>query len=107
MTVHPECGFGKSPTLRPYQRQFVVDTNTAFTAGRRRIIGVSPTGAGKTVVLAQLVADAVAQGLRVLVLVHRRELVGQTIRKLADAGVDSGIIAAGFAGSPIGQGRSP
>ena len=31
---------------------------------------------------------------------HKRELVGQTIRKLADAGLDAGIVAAGFAGSP-------
>jgi DNA repair protein RadD len=89
-----------APILRPYQTQHIADIAAAYAAGRRRLIGVAPTGAGKTITLVQLVADAVARGERVVVLVHRRELIGQTIRKLADAGLDAGIVAAGFEGSP-------
>ena len=96
--IHTPCVFGKQPTLRPYQQQFIIDVNAAFAAGQRRIIGVAPTGAGKTVILAAFVAVAVAEGWRVLILVHRRELIGQTIRKLAAAGLDAGVIAAGFDG---------
>src|SRR5436190_16146417 len=54
-----------------------------------------PTGSGKTVIAAELIRDAVAQGKRVLFLVHRRELVSQSARKLYDAGIDPGIILAG------------
>jgi DNA repair protein RadD len=88
------------PQLRDYQAQLITDINAAFAAGRHRLIAVAATGAGKTVVLAKLVADAVARGEQVLILVHKRELVRQTIRKLSDAGLDAGIIAAGFDGCP-------
>jgi superfamily II DNA or RNA helicase len=52
------------------------------------------TGSGKTVVLAEIVRRSAGQ--RVLVLVHRRELVRQTSQKLTNAGVAHGIIAPGF-----------
>jgi superfamily II DNA or RNA helicase len=56
------------------------------------------TAAGKTVIFAETIRRLA--GLRVLVLVHRRELIAQASRKLADAGVPHGVIAAGFASDP-------
>ncbi|MGA8611307.1 MAG: DEAD/DEAH box helicase [Xanthobacteraceae bacterium] len=79
--------------LRPYQRAAV---ERIAAEARRRILVVAPTGSGKTVIAADLIDSAAANGKRVLVLVHRRELVQQTSRKLYEAGVDAGIIAAGF-----------
>jgi DNA repair protein RadD len=69
-------------------------------AGRRRIIVVAPTGAGKTVIAAEMVAEATRAGQRVLFLAHRRELVQQASAKLFSAGIDHGIIQAGFSPRP-------
>lgn len=60
---------------------------------------VMPTGSGKTVVFAEIARSAAAKGRYILILVHRRELVNQASAKLTDAGVDHGIIAAGFPAS--------
>ena len=71
------------------------------TAQRRLLLLVAPTGSGKTVIAAGIIAEACRRGLRVLFLVHRRELTKQTSRKLhAVSGVDHGIIQAGFPPRP-------
>lgn len=54
-----------------------------------------PTGSGKTCVLAEILRGLSERGRSGLVLVHRRELINQTSRKLTLAGVPHGIIAAG------------
>jgi superfamily II DNA or RNA helicase len=51
---------------------------------------------GKTVCFAAITAGAVERGRRVLILVHRRELIRQASAKLTWAGVEHGVIAAGF-----------
>jgi superfamily II DNA or RNA helicase len=54
-----------------------------------------PTGAGKTQVFTYITAAMSQRGRRVTILVHRRELIAQASRKLTQAGVTHGIIAAG------------
>lgn len=90
-------------TLRPYQSQAVADLRAAFRSGARAPLLVAPTGSGKTVMFSAITQGAVARGRRVLILVHRRELIRQASAKLAIAGVDHGIIAAGFdlSSSPV------
>lgn len=90
----------KSQQLRPYQARAVAEIAEAIAAGRRRIILVAPTGAGKTVIMARLARDARQDGRSILALVHRRELVQQLSGKLFDAGLDHGIVAAGFPARP-------
>jgi len=74
--------------LRPYQHTWCVDVASAFVAGHRRVVGVKPTGAGKTVCFAHITRRS---GLRTLITTHRRELIRQASDKLAD--VPHGIIA--------------
>ena len=61
-----------------------------------RALLVMPTGSGKTVVFSEICRLANNKGKKVLILVHRRELVTQASDKLTKAGVEHGIIAAGF-----------
>ena len=68
----------------------------AYRSGAQAPLLVAPTGAGKTHILAAITQAAAARGRRILILVHRRELIRQTSAKLAHAGVNHGIIAAGF-----------
>ena len=86
--------------LRPYQQQAVSDLRVALRSGHRSALLVMPTGAGKTVVFTEIARSATERGNTVFVLVHRRELVTQASDKLTKAGVDHGIIAAGFPTSP-------
>ena len=90
----------QSITLRPFQIKSVDDVEAAIAAGKRRLLLVAPTGAGKTVMLAELVRRAVDRGHRAIVLAHRRELVGQASRKLYNAGIDHGIVAPEFPARP-------
>src|SRR5882757_1627740 len=82
--------------LRPYQSDVVDEFERAVAAGQKRIILVAPTGAGKTVVAAEVIKRAVEQHQTDLVLAHRREIIGQTSRKFYDHGIRHGIIQAGF-----------
>ena len=81
--------------LRPYQQQAIDDLRAAYRSGAQAPLLVAPTGAGKTVILAAITSSAIARGRKVLILVHRRELIHQASSKLTAAGVEHGIIAAG------------
>jgi superfamily II DNA or RNA helicase len=85
--------------LRPYQQQAINDLRAAFRNGARAPLLVAPTGAGKTVIFSAIAAATAAKGRSGMVLVHRRELVTQASRKLTEAGVAHGIIAAGMDGA--------
>ena len=82
--------------LRPYQLQAVADLRWAFGQGRRSSLLVMPTGSGKTVVFVEIARSATIKSKSTLILVHRRELIKQASSKLTAAGVQHGIIAAGF-----------
>ena len=78
-----------SPALRPYQQHLL---EQLAAAPNKRILIVCPTGAGKTVVAAALMASS---SRRALMIAHRREIVNQTSAKLTAFGVHHGVIQAG------------
>ena len=80
--------------LRWYQDQAVSDLRLAIRAVQSALL-VMPTGAGKTVVFTEIAQLAKANGKKVLILVHRRELVAQASAKLKKIGVKHGTISAG------------
>ena len=79
-----------APVLRPYQREAINAVIQGRRAGLRRMVVVLPTGAGKTVIFAQLAQLAQRP---VLVLAHRDELVRQAHSKLAAALGDADAVA--------------
>jgi DNA repair protein RadD len=89
-----------APELRPYQVEVIDKVAAEIGSGRRRVLLVSATGSGKTVIAAAIIAKSVRNGRRILIVAHRREIVAQTVAKLAAAGVEAGIIQAGFPVSP-------
>lgn len=87
--------------LRPHQTAGIAGARREFRAGRRRVLAVAPTGAGKTILFCWIATEHVARGGRVLVIVHRRELVTQTVNKMRDAGITRvGLVQAGQRGDP-------
>lgn len=82
-------------TLRDYQENDVQQLRAAFLQGYRAPMYVCPTGGGKTIVFCNIIENAAAKGRRVMVLVHRKELLDQCSEKLYDIGVPHGLIRAG------------
>jgi superfamily II DNA or RNA helicase len=70
-------------TLRPYQEDAIRAVLDEFNSGIQRTAVVLPTGMGKTVIFCTQIRELALSGSRVLVLVHRDELVSQTVAKLA------------------------
>lgn len=81
--------------LRPYQEEALWGVRRAIAGGSRRVVLVAPTGAGKTVMAAEMIRSAVERGTHVLFLAHRDELITQASGKLVGVKVDHGIIKAG------------
>lgn len=71
--------------LRPYQIQAQNAILQTWNTGIGKTLLVLPTGTGKTIVFANVIAERVRQGDRVLVLAHREELLNQAADKLERA----------------------
>jgi len=80
-------------TLRPYQQEAVDRTLAYFRRRRDPALIVLPTGAGKSLVIAELARIAVG---RVLVLAHVKELVEQNHLKYQSYGLNAGVYSAGL-----------
>ncbi len=79
--------------LRDYQQQAVLETVEYFKKRREPAVVVLPTGAGKSLVIAEMAR--IAKG-RVLVLAHVKELVEQNHLKYESYGLEAGIYSAGL-----------
>lgn len=80
-------------TLRPYQQEAVDATISYFRRSDQPAVIVLPTGAGKSLVIAELARRAKGQ---VLVLAHVKELVAQNYSKYLAFGLHADIFAAGL-----------
>lgn len=78
--------------LRSYQSDAVTGIRESYIDGHKAPLLVLPTGGGKTVVFSYVAAQTSSRGKRVLILVHRIELLRQTSNKLREAGVYHGLI---------------
>ena len=79
--------------LRPYQQSAVEETIKHFQKENAPAVIVLPTGAGKSLVIAELAR--IARG-RVLVLAHVKELVEQNHSKFESYDLKAGIFSAGL-----------
>jgi DNA repair protein RadD len=80
-------------TLRPYQQEAVDATLSHFRKSDESAVIVLPTGAGKSLVIAELARLA---RRRILVLTHVKELVEQNHAKYQSYGLEGGIFSAGL-----------
>jgi len=78
--------------LFDYQELCIDQVRAAYADGCKAPLLVMPTGAGKTVCFTYMAQRAQAKGLRVLLLAHRRELIGQISEALKRWGVEHGVI---------------
>jgi len=89
-------------TLRPYQSDQVRLIRESFARGHRRIVLCSPTGSGKSLVMAEMCRLAYEKGSRILLLTHRMELFRSTLAHLGRSGIPCVSLEAGNP-TPIGD----
>lgn len=81
--------------LRDYQQRVVDEVRRLASIGKRKILVVMPTGAGKTHTMADLASAALGKGNKVLCLMHRRGLVEQMVERFSECDIETGCIMAG------------
>lgn len=82
--------------LRDYQVDIVNRARDLMRRGVRSICIQGPTGMGKTALVAHMLKTASEKGLTSWFIVHRRELVHQSITAFNKVGVTLGVQASGF-----------
>jgi superfamily II DNA or RNA helicase len=90
-------------TLRPYQEDAIAAVESAAERGVQRPLLVLPTGCGKTLIFASLIAK---RGGSALVLAHRDELLRQAAEKIAIADPTLAL-GVGFVAAQRDDTRSP
>lgn len=85
----------KAKVLHLFQVTAICALKAALLAGHRRVMLQAPTGAGKTVIAAEIVRAALAKGKRVVFVVNALSLVEQTVNKFWAEGIQAiGVIQA-------------
>ena len=81
--------------LRDYQLRAIEEAAEHYRAGKRRILIVAPTGAGKTVLASEMIRRGVGRGSRIAFLAHRRKLIDQSCDKLGAFEIEHAAIMRG------------
>lgn len=80
-------------TLRPYQNEIINRVRGHMAAGHRSILIQSPTGSGKTALTAHMIRTAASKKMGAWFIVHRKELIRQSMRAFQKAAVTYGVVA--------------
>lgn len=78
--------------LRDYQERDLEAVRAAYRVGRRAVLLVEPTGAGKGTEASVIVQSATAKGRRTLFTVNRRALVHDMAGRLERLGIRFGVV---------------
>jgi DNA repair protein RadD len=73
--------------LRDYQSETLDKLRSALAGGSRRPVVQAPTGAGKTIIAAEIVRMALLKGKRVIFTVPAISLIDQTVERFAGQGI--------------------
>ena len=82
--------------LRPYQTDLINKVTRSMKTGHKHIVVQSPPRTGKTVVMAEIARKTTIKNNRVMFIVHRKEVLDQTITTFYKQNVDSNLLTAGM-----------
>lgn len=82
-------------TLRPYQEKMVQEARKALRTNQG-VLMQAATGAGKTAIGANILGNAVRKERTCLFIVHRQELIEQSIEAFDLEKIPHGVVAAGY-----------
>lgn len=83
-------------TLRAYQTEIINEVKNAFMRGFKLPCVVAPCGAGKSVILSEIIRRTTHNKNNVLFLVHRKELIDQIRNTLQSNDVDMDFVTLGM-----------
>jgi DNA repair protein RadD len=75
--------------LRPHQERAIASLRQSLSSGHKRPMLQMPTGAGKTLTSAHIVAGALGKGRRVAFCVPRKTFIDQTVREFEREGISA------------------
>lgn len=87
-------------TLRDYQERAVQEIRQQFRERMAPALLVMPTGSGKTFTFSYVAASGAEKGRRIIIIVHRKELLLQASGSLRALGIDHGMISPHFTPNP-------
>jgi superfamily II DNA or RNA helicase len=82
--------------LRDYQLNIINNVRALMCHGNKSILVQSPCGSGKTLLTAHMLKTASSRGKRSFFIVHRRELIKQSLDAFSLLGLKPGIISSGW-----------
>lgn len=83
--------------ITPYDYQSILITSIRDSfRTNRAVLGVLPTGGGKTVCFTYITQQAIKRGSTVWIIAHRKELITQASKTLTKFGVKHGVISPHF-----------
>jgi superfamily II DNA or RNA helicase len=82
--------------LRPYQARGKQLVGESFAKGNQAVVLCVPTGGGKTVMFADMTKSSMANGVPVLIMCDRKELIEQANDKLNTFGLFPTLIVPGY-----------
>jgi superfamily II DNA or RNA helicase len=94
--IYSKTSYKKLVSLRPYQNEGIRAIFDAWNPRTQNLMNVlfqMPTGTGKTTVFSEIVRRARLKEKKVLIVVHRKELVEQIAERLSHFQVAVGIIS--------------
>jgi len=83
-------------TLHDYQNKLISDARSEFQTGAKGVLMWLATGGGKTVLAAYMISKIASSQQKVWFVVHREELIKQTIKTLTRFNIRHGVMAAGW-----------
>lgn len=86
--------------LRDYQESAVQEIRLEFRARHAPVLLVMPTGSGKTYTFSFMAASGAEKGRRIIIIVHRKELLLQASASLRALGIEHGMISPHFTPNP-------
>lgn len=82
--------------LRDYQEGLISQVFSSWNRGNRSVMLQLPTGAGKTIIFAAIIAQFLNSNKKAMIIAHRRELINQAHDKIKKViGISPGIILSG------------
>ena len=89
--------------LRPHQLKAVSEIELAWSQGHRNILDVLPTGAGKTILKAEIAKRELAKGGMVVIFAHRDVLLEQISKALCLMGLGHSLMVSSTTRKNIGD----
>ena len=77
---------------REYQLQSIEDLRVGFREKHKRQVLAAPTGAGKSIIMLEMIKKALEKGSRIAFICERRILVDQFSKHLDAQGIDHGVL---------------